>query len=62
MTQDWVDIFKDKLKDDEVHLPDGDRAVMNGMLKRHIRERKLRMMSLLAAPVAAAIALVIREK
>ena len=57
MTQDWVDIFKDKLKDDEVHLPDGDRAVMNGMLKRHIRERKLRMMSLLAAPVAATIAL-----
>ena len=56
---DWVDIFKDKLKDDEVHLPDGDRAVMNGMLKRHIRERKLRMMSLLAAPVAAAIALVL---
>ncbi len=56
---DWTDLFKEKLKDERIPLPDSDWEVMASLLKKHIVIRRMKNIAIVAIPVVIVLSLII---
>lgn len=59
MMSDWIDIFKDKLREERPSVPNDDWDVMSRLLDSHIHRKSMVKWSLGAIPLAAAILVIV---